>query len=163
MPRFNHLKIKDFRLLEENVFSYFGNSEITKKGFSSDNLFNDIKLGWDGDLILSEEEQDLKSLNELESFIQRLALYIITQKGTLPDDFYFGTSLENFIGSPDNNVDLQTLAFLLKQEIEEFEDVEYVDEVIGRKILTEDGLALEFIVFLKPKNFSFKMSIIFEA
>lgn len=154
MPRWNSLSIKNFGFLEENVLSVFQNyKEQYNFKNQEQTIPNDIRLNYIGDIDFYND--DVVLVYNLEAFIQRLYFFLITKKGTLPGDYEFGASLEDFIGTGKPNLNL--LVRNLEASLKSFDEIEYINDIKASLVSNEQTNLIEINLDLKVKGFKYRV------
>jgi hypothetical protein len=156
MPRWNSLQIVNTYIQRDNVLSVFDpyKGQLNFKN-QQQTLPNDIRLNYDGDIDFNDS--DLIFVYNLEAFVQRLYFYLITPRGTLPGFPNFGTNIEFFIGKMNNQIDLNALVRLMNSNLEEFEDIEYVNDITASLIRENQSYYIKINLDIKPRNFEYKL------
>lgn len=132
MPRYASFQVKSVDILQNSPPLSQANSLIAKENsLNYNNLINDLKISWDGDLKIDPNTGDYSVSYSLEAFSQRLYRKLITQQGNYPGDESFGWNFEYLFSAPyetQKNL-LPYIAENIKNSLEQDAEVSSVSDV----------------------------------
>lgn len=158
MPRYSSLIVRDVTITDNNVNSVFVQYKQNYKFEKIQDIENDIRLNWDGDIDF--DDFDVRLVYSLETLIQRLFIFFITQDGRLPGET-FGWNLEGLIGNT-SKINLSNVLTHIKEKLEEsFKEV-IVNNIELSEIMLEDSRAIRVSLDVQPANFTYRIFLVFD-
>lgn len=158
MPRYSSLQVTNVSVRNNSIPPI--SSTDLPQNFNNlpkyENLSNDLKVGWDGDLEIDTKTGDFALAFQIEAYVQNLYHRLITQIGRLPGDSTYGWDFE-YIYSLNILQQKQLLPVMINDisaAVSNDPDTLIVHDVTGRIVYNPDNFThnLEFELIVTPKG-----------